>query len=126
VTERRQPGAANDSGQRRRGSDLVVVQEFTAWQLLRRYISIGGWVGNCLFLLYGAYLGLSFGALGGLQFFSDMIAFDATGSFAKGFGILVGIVVGLICVWAIFVVIAAFCGVLVYWFKFRSLPSPEK
>lgn len=110
----------------RRGSDIVRVEEITASSLLRRYIIIGSWVGQILFVLYGIYLGLSFGAVGGLQFFTDMIVMDYLGGAAKILGVAMGIFVGLVCVWAIFVIVAAACGAAVYWFKYKSFPAPEK
>ena len=109
--------------QKRRGSDLVTL---TSWDLLRRHIAIGGWFGNGLFLVYGILYGLAYGTVGGVMFFNDMYLIDELGSLQTVIGVIFGTMIGLICVWAICVILGAFIGALVYWFKYRSFPMPSR
>ena len=120
------PDRSSQQPRRRRGTDVVAVEELTAWNVLRRYVAVGGWIGQVVFVLYGIYAGLSFGAFGGLQFFTDMYLFDYVAPASKAIGIVFGMVVGLVCVWAICVVAASAVGALVYWIIYRSFPTPNK
>ena len=106
----------------RRGTDVVAVEQLTAYKLYRRYILIGSWIGHVLFLVNGAYIGISFGGFGGIQFFSHMWLLDRTGNFAAFFGMLAGIFIAVVCVWALGVIACSFIAGLVYWFQYRSIP----
>jgi len=107
---------------RRRGSDVVAVEQLTAYQLYRRYLIIGSWIGHALFVVNGAYIAFSFGGFGGIQFFSHMWLLDRVSNYAAFFGMLAGIFIAAICVWALSVIFCAFIATLVYWFKYRSIP----
>ena len=110
----------------RRGSDIIHVETITAYESLRRHLIIGSWVGHALFLLYGIFLGFSYGGLGGIQFFSSLYLFEQLDSWAALLGMLMGVFIGLVCVWTIFVIGAAMVGGFIYWAKHRSYPAKPK
>lgn len=111
---------------RRRGSDIVHVEEVTAWKLLRRYLVTAGWIGNLVFAVNGIFFGFYYGGFGGIRFFDDMWLLDRIGSFSAMLGLVVGVCIGVICVWALCVIISACTGALVYWMRFKSFPvSPQ-
>lgn len=110
---------------RRRGSDVVYVETLTAHKLLRRYIYIGSWFGLAVFIIYGLWAGVSYGGFGGIQFFTDMFLLDELGSLSPLVGVVLGVFIALVCVWAICVILGAFVGALVYRFKFKSFPMPQ-
>jgi ABC-type lipoprotein release transport system permease subunit len=47
---------------------------------------------------------------------------DRFGSYAAFFGMLAGIFIAVICVWALGVILCALIASLVYWFRYRSIP----
>lgn len=91
---------------------------------LRRYIKIGGMYGNLLFVLVGTWLGFSYGGLGGTRFFEELFLIRQAGAIATIFGSIVGVLMGLTCVWAITVVAFAFGGAVLYWLQHKHLPLP--
>lgn len=91
---------------------------------MRRYISIGGMFGNIMFLLIGGAVGFYYGGMGGTRFFSELFIIKETGSAAAVTGSIVGVAMGLICVWAILVITFACCGAILYWIKFKRIPPP--
>jgi hypothetical protein len=111
---------------RRRGSDVVQVEALTAWDVLRRYIVVGSWFGHALFLAWGVFFGISYGILGGYEFFTDMYLVDRIGALAGLVGIIMGVFIGVVCVWTICVILAAGIGAGVYWVRFRSFPMPPR
>jgi hypothetical protein len=121
-----QPEAAPAQAVKRRGSDVVLVQELTAWQLLRRYLLTGSWIGTGVFVLYGIFAGASYGGFGGVQFFTDMFLLDYFGRLSALAGMVMGVFIGLVCVWAICVILGAAIGSLVYYLKFKSFPAPQE
>ena len=122
----RQPVAKAARGARRRGTDVVHVEQLTAWQLLRRYLMIGSWIGTGVFVLYGLFAGVSYGGFGGIQFFTDMFLLDYLGRVSALAGVVMGIFIGVVCVWAICVIFGAAIGSLVYYLKFKSFPAPQE
>ena len=113
-------------GKQRRGTDVIRVETITAYESLRRHLIVGSWFGHVLFLVYGIFLGFSYGGLGGIQFFSNLFLFEQLGSWASLLGMLMGIFIGLVCVWTICVICSALVGGLVYWTKYRSFPAKPK
>ena len=89
---------------------------------LRRHIVIGSWLGHTIFLTYGIFYGISYGVVGGIGFFADMYLIDQLGSLPTLIGMVFGAFIGLICVWALCVLIASFGGALVYLLKYKSFP----
>lgn len=110
----------------RRGTDVIRVETITAYESLRRHLIVGSWIGHAVFLVYGIFLGFSYGGLGGIQFFSSLYLFEQLGSWAALLGMLMGIFIGLVCVWAICVILSAMVGGFVYWAKYRSFPTKPK
>jgi hypothetical protein len=110
---------------KRRGDDVLYAEKVTSWQALRHHMLAGSWVGNLLFLVNGVFFGFYYGGFGGMEFFSDMWLLDRTGAFADMLGAVLGIFIGLLCVWAILVIAGAACGTFVYWFRYRSFPTPQ-
>jgi len=110
----------------RRGTDILHKEELTAWQVLRRHITVGSWFGMAFFAVIGIQFGFYLGGYGGAKFFEVLFLMDLTGPVAALTGSIVGIIVGTLSVWAILIIISAFCGALVYWLKYRSFPSPPK
>jgi hypothetical protein len=113
---------AREQAPRRRGSDVVVVEQLTAHQLYRRYLIVGSWIGHVLFVVNGSYIAFSYGGFGGIQFFSHMWLLDRASNYAALFGMLAGIFIAAICVWALGVILCAIIASLVYWFRYRSIP----
>lgn len=107
---------------RRRGSDVITVEHLTAYQLYRRYLIIGSLIGHVLFVVNGAYIAFSFGGFGGIQFFSQMWLLDRIRNYAAFFGMLAGIFIAAICVWALGVIACAFIAGCLYWLRYRSIP----
>ncbi|MBN2082913.1 hypothetical protein JW859_12010 [bacterium] len=114
---------SQDIRSRRRGGDVVAVESLTTMEVLRRHIVVGSWFGHMLFVVWGMFFGFSYGGFGGMRFFTDMYLLDQLGSFSSLIGVLFGTFIGVVCVWAICVIVGAFGGALVYWFKFRSFPT---
>jgi hypothetical protein len=114
---------APDSLRRRRGTDI---HQLSAWEVFRRYLVISSWFGNAGFVVYGLYLGFSYGGFGGIKFFSSMFLLDRLGSLTSFVGAILGIVIGLICVWTLFIIFAACFAALAYWSVHRSIPSPPR
>lgn len=122
--ERMQEPNANATA--RRGSDVIRVEYVTAWSACRRYVVIGSWFGHGLMLVYGIFFGLSYGGFGGIQFFTNMYLLEHTGMVAAVIGLVLGTFIGLVCVWAICVIVTSSLALLFYWFRFRSFPTaPE-
>jgi hypothetical protein len=94
------------------------------FQTLRWYISIGGMFGNLVFLLIGATVGFYYGGLGGTRFFEELFLIKRAGSVAAIAGSVVGVLMGLICVWAIMVIMFACCGAMLFWIRYRHIPMP--
>jgi len=115
-----------DTAFKRRGSDVAHIERLTSYDLLRRHIVVGSWFGHALFFFYGILYGMAYGTVGGLMFFNDMYLIDLLGSLQTIIGIVFGSFIGLVCVWAICVILGAFIGTLVYWFKYRSFPVPTR
>jgi hypothetical protein len=111
---------------KRRGTDILHKEELTAWQVLRRHIIVGSWFGMAFFAVIGIQFGFYLGGYGGAKFFEVLFLMDLTGPVAALTGSIIGIIVGTLSVWAILIIISAFCGALVYWLKYRSFPSPPK
>lgn len=111
---------------RRRGSDVIQVEALTAWDLLRRHLIVGSWFGHALFLAWGVLFGVSYGVLGGFEFFTSMFLLDRVEAFAGMAGIVLGVFIGVVCVWTICVILAAGIGAAVYWARFRSFPMPPQ
>jgi len=114
------------SNARRRGTDIIRVEYITAWDACRRYVIIGSWFGHVLMVVYGVFFGLSYGGFGGIQFFTNMFLLEHTGTFAAVLGLILGTFIGLICVWAICVIFTSFLGLIFYWLRFRSFPTPPE
>jgi hypothetical protein len=110
----------------RRGSDVIRVEYVTAWDACRRYVIIGSWFGHVLMVVYGVFFGLSYGGFGGIQFFTNMFMLEHTGMVAAVLGLILGTFIGLVCVWAICVIFASFLGLVFYWLRFRSFPTPPE
>ncbi len=91
---------------------------------MRRYISIGGMFGNLAFLLVGAAVGFYYGGMGGARFFGEMFLVKEAGSLAAVVGSIIGVMMGLVCVWAIMVIMFACCGAILFWIRFRHIPPP--
>jgi hypothetical protein len=111
---------------KRRGGDVIAVEEVTAWKLLRRYLVTGSWIGMAVFVLYGIFAGVSYGGFGGIQFFTDMFLLDYLGRLSALAGVIMGIFIGVVCVWAICVIFGAAIGALVYYIKYKSFPAPQE
>lgn len=94
------------------------------WQLLRRHVVVGGWLGNVLFLVVGIQFGFYLGGYGGAKFFEVLFLMDLTGPIATIVGSVVGVIVGSLSVWGILVVVCSGAGALWYWIIHRSFPSP--
>lgn len=94
------------------------------WRILRNHLKVGSWFGHAAFAVYGLWFAISYGGFGGIQYFSDMFLIELLGrNFAALLGLVFGIFIGLICVWAICVIVAAFVGAVVYFIRFKSFPS---
>lgn len=91
---------------------------------MRRYIRIGGMYGNIIFLVAGIWIGFFYGGLGGTRFFEELFLIKQAGSVATICGSFIGVLMGLICVWAITVVSFALGGALLYWVQHKRLPLP--
>lgn len=91
---------------------------------MRRYISIGGMFGNLVFILVGIAIGFYYGGMGGTRFFGELFLIKQAGSLAAMTGSVIGVLVGLICVWAIFVIMFACCGAILYWIRYKQIPPP--
>lgn len=98
----------------------------TRWEDYRLHVRLGSLFGNVVFVLFGIYVGVSFGGFGGIKYFSSMYLLDRTGSLAAIFGLCAGILIGVLCVWAIFVITAAGVGALIYWLRARTIPTPPE
>jgi len=110
----------------RRGGDVIRVEYITAWSACRHYVVVGSWFGHVLMLVYGIFFGLSYGGFGGIQFFTNMFLLEHTGMIAAVIGLVCGTFIGLVCVWAICVIITSSLGLLFYWLRFRSFPTPPE
>jgi len=91
---------------------------------MRRYIRIGGMYGNFAFLLAGTWVGFFYGGLGGTRFFEELFLIKQAGSAATILGSFIGVLMGLVCVWAITVVTCALSGALLFWVQYKRLPLP--
>ena len=91
---------------------------------MRRYIRIGGLYGNLVFLVTGIWVGFFYGGLGGTRFFEELFLIKQAGSVATIVGSFIGVLMGLVCVWAITVVTFALSGALLYWLQYKRLPLP--
>lgn len=110
----------------RRGGDVIRVEYITAWGACRHYVIVGSWFGHVLMVVYGIFFGLSYGGFGGIQFFTNMFLLEHTGMVAAVIGLVLGSFIGLVCVWAICVIVTSSLGLLVYWLRFRSFPTPPE
>lgn len=94
------------------------------WQTLRNHLKVGSWFGHAAFAVYGLWFAISYGGFGGIQYFADMFLIEQLGrNFAALLGLVFGVFIGLLCVWAICVIVAAFIGAVVYFIRFKSFPS---
>ena len=109
---------------RRRGSDILVREELTAYQVLRRYQVYGSWFGNLVFFTVGIPFAFYLGGYGGAKFFEVLFLMDLTGSVASIVGAVIGVFIGFFSIWAILTVVFSALGALAYWLKYRSFPTP--
>lgn len=96
------------------------------WQHLRKYIAMGGWMGNVIFVFVGIFFGFYIGGFSGAKFFEELFLIDLTGPVAPILGSIVGIITGTLSIWGILVIMCAFLGALAYLAKYRSFPSPTE
>ncbi len=97
----------------------------TDYQHVRRYIRNGGRFGNICFVLYGAFFGFYIGGFSGAKFFEELFLVDLTGPVASILGSVIGVVIGLLSVWAIMVITGAFWAAVIFFVIYRFFPSPE-
>jgi hypothetical protein len=90
----------------------------------RRYINVGGMFGNLAFLVGGVFVGFFYGGIGGTRFFEELFLIKQVGSLATLAGSVLGVLMGLVCVWAICVVVFACGGAMLFWARYRRWPPP--